>query len=450
MANCGSHSSKGKKDKRRKRKPITRRTRPYARTRFKGEYSSEWQEIHFPQVLGEPYFIGQNVSIAPSSYEEMHDIVGFKKLSFNPVHHTKYEGETQRLPSGYTQALGVVSLPGSYTPDALAWLKANVPMPPGDVLNDLAARAQEQFEESTPIDTNLAVFIAELLVAVVDIIKSLQKLIKLLVRMGTYYKYELERLLKKGLSDQDSHWLAWNFAVKPFLSDCRKLICSAEKARKRLIWLQRHNGVPTIVRNRKRDAWVPKQTEFLFDTAQDYYTGFAPPPPLIPIVVSNATPMNIYISIEEYKLDFAAQGLVLFEIPAWILEQPPAVDVIWQSMQGMFNPLEFLWELTPFSWLIDWFLTYQSKLWTNLGDISPISDAKLLESSHSLKMTCRWKLYSVHQETFEKTDLGSGSYKLYTRRPGLPYSEVSPFRVPWEWYNASILTALLTQWGRRR
>lgn len=450
MADCGSHSSKGKKKKKRAGVPKVRSQRPVARSRTKGEYSSEWQEIHFPQVVGQPYSIGQNVQIAPSRYEEMHDVAGFRKMSFNPVHHTVYEGTTERLPSGYTTALGVVSLPGSYTPDALSWLRSNVPLPPGTVLNDLAAMAFEHFEETTPVDTNLAVFIAELLVAVVDIIKSLQKLIKLLRRMGAYYKYELERLLKKGLSDQDSHWLAWNFAVKPFLSDCRKLICSAEKARKRLIWLQRHNGVPTIVRMRKQNAWQPKQTEFLFDTAQDYYTGFAPPPPLIPIVVSNATPINIYIRITEYKLDFAAQGLVLFEIPEWMLEQPPACDVVWQSMQGMFNPLEFLWELTPFSWLVDWFLSYQAKLWTNIGDISPIPDAKVLETSHSLKMTCRWELYSIHQETFEKTDLGNGSYRLYTRRPGLPFSEVLPFRIPWEWYNASILVALLSQWKRNR
>jgi len=432
--------------------PKSRRTGDVFRTRTKGTYSTEIQGVLHPLVNGpEPYIVEKPIKVVSPQWGLIIDVSGFRKFRWNPCYHFVYKGVVNRPSAQMLPPIGAVTgNPGGYTPDVLKHIRENLPWPPPEVLDDCAAMAQEHFEETTPVDTELANFIFEILLVVWGIIKNLGKLVKLLKEIWENFTKEFQRLLKKGVSETDSHWLAWNFAVRPFIDDVQKLICSAERARKRLIWLQKNNGVPTEVKLRRRSVWDPGEVVQTIGPLGDYYEGMWNPLPGGVDPTANMIPAEYKIRYIDYNIDFTAQATILFQVPPYLLEFPPACDVVWQSQQGFFNPLAIAWEQLPFSWLLDWFLSYRTKLWTKIGDLSPIPDAEILVSRHAFKVTFGWEVYVENSITNEIEVIGVGRCSMYRRSPGLPEVEASPFRIPWKWYNASILFALLSQIGRSK
>lgn len=450
----------GKRLRRKKKKQIRRkRNRPVARFRYRGDYADVLETIHHPLVTINPYYTHQVSHKPPPQREEITDTVGFVKLQWNPCHHLKYELDVGTLPDQVVDGQ-VVASPGGYSEDYLHFVRSNYPWPPGSLIDDLTTAARTHFEDLTPTDVKLANLILELLLVVKGLLRIALSISRLMSRLRIGYlaalqRFQKERLLRRaedrefGPSDE---WLAWNFAIKPFLSDIKKLVCSWEKARKRWIFLVKRSGKLTIVRFRRKNVWQPGdlgEWKFL-STFPDYYTGINPDPPLEPVLVSHASPWVVQWRVVRYELTFTCQGAVIFTMPLDVFGNPPPMRDVWLGNMGLFKPLEFLWEALPFSWLFDWCISAKAKLWTNLLNLSPIPPVDAVSACHAWKLESQFELRARHTGDGTTIPLGVGRYDVYSRSPGFPFEENQPLRVPLEWYNGSILLALLVQFKRRR
>lgn len=218
-----------------------------------------------------------------------------------------------------------------------------------------------------------------------------------------------------------------------------------DSARKRLKWLRKRNNLDTKVKFRQ-GGWSADLT---------YESGSV----LFPKALGGAAyPLPPDCSIEvEYNIKVAPSSWawVRFSIPEHLLEGWEGLGTVWAAMAGLYNPLKVAWEAVPFSWLIDWFISKRTQLQTEAANLSPLKDAKIIGAGFSLKTEVQGRLFLIGPP-FERgglvpqrIELGEFMYEAYDRRPGLPNPEVSPFRVPFKWYNVSILAALFEQKRRR-
>ena len=121
---------------------------------------------------------------------------------------------------------------------------------------------------------------------------------------------------------------------------------------------------------------------------------------------------------------------------------------------GLHNPVGIIWEAIPFSWLIDYFLSYRARLFERMYDYSPYNGAvKILRESHSFNMRMAGDVKVIHTNGISGETvyqhMGTFDYTLYNRMPGLPFHEESGlFRLPGDWYHESIIAAVF--FGTRR
>lgn len=134
----------------------------------------------------------------------------------------------------------------------------------------------------------------------------------------------------------------------------------------------------------------------------------------------------------------------------------PAVQEIrgWLSSVGLTNPLAVVWELIPFSFVIDWFLPIgeslsRTSLPRALGSMA--SAVNFHDPSFSIKSTCirtytsRYELLSGQGFTggTKPTPLITYQYTDYSRQRGWPLMETLPSSTDWTFRRSAIAGSLV-------
>lgn len=164
----------------------------------------------------------------------------------------------------------------------------------------------------------------------------------------------LARLLKskgavgalKGTGDE---FLNIQFGWKPLLQDLRDLLHVRQKLQKSLAQLRRDNG--TFVRRRGTISRLVSSSSTEF-TAQ-----------IVPTALVMASGPAVLTSLSEDVYSFS--GRFRYFIPDSILNDPP--PSLYAVLAGTRITPELAWNLTPWSWLVDWFSNFGS-LMTNISD----------------------------------------------------------------------------------
>lgn len=405
----------------------------------------------FPPVS--PYTVKVGELVSPTDYSYMVDTTGFLKCRTNPCYHFKWRFSGNGLTS-FTKLLppapgdswrSFYFIPELKPPVTWEGVLDGRALPPQSWFAGFADNASRHFTNAINPDTLIANFILEAIGTVKGIIKGLKDLSqRFVVALKTFFS---------KLKEVGDLWIAWNFAIKPFISDAKSIAKSLSKAEKRLKWLRQnnHKEVPITYRyvpyQGQLDKSLPTPCTEL-DKLRDEWGGFAN------WIGDPSETCWWELRNLETQVKGSANAVIRFDIPDEWLNHPNASAVVWASLMGLNNPAAIVWEATPWSWLIDWFIGYETRLLLLKAEIDLWPDAKILQQAHSISIKGRaevwWSGPYDRNGQIQEIFLGYVDYNLYDRRPGAPDRGSHPvFTVPWEWYNASILAAIIRQKRRR-
>lgn len=333
-------------------------------------------------------------------------------------------------------------------------LRTTVPFLSAAQMDELSVRTVEKLSQVVDSETSLLNFIIELIQACTFNVKSIEKFSSIYKRAMKLFHETLERLRKTrpDLTEKARWWLAWNFAVKPTISDLRAILCSVEAMHKKLRWLVKNNRKVVYLDYHRKDL-VPDgidPTEWVEGTwlasVIDANVSCLGPPGLEEYPNGS---FHQYVRYTDYQLAYHARSKIFLDIPEEYLKGMKGMGTLWEAMMGLHNPVGIAWEATPFSWLIDYFLSYRARLFQRLYDFNPYNQGvEVLEMGHSFTITCKGEAKHGCRipsgAVVDHTGNGGFEYSLYWRRTGVPESsEHTLFRVPGSWYQFSIIGALL-------
>lgn len=428
---------------------------PRQRTRSKTKYLTSPLTFTHVHALPQPLVEMSDIGATGLKIDDFQDVVGNIQSWQNPCMHFTAVGQLRPLydiPDG----IGGWYLECDDRPFIdPALLLQSIPQPPPQALAEFGLYARQRAISAVDAGPMVLAFIGEL-------IESLEKIIaKLILGKGFYAKIlarfesEFRRLVAKsggkvgndffdslGLYPHQA-WLAWNFAVKPFIGDLQKLFTSIGYSQKRLDWLKKRNCRPTFVRTRstldQSQCLAPGEAKRIF--VQQILVGRS-------AVIAQQVGIEYRCSQVEWKL--SSQNQVRFNIPSHLLEGPGALPYVWANYVGITNPIKSIWELVPFSWLIEWFLGYKTLLQKELTNFTALADAEHLGAVSSMKCKAFVDCFQIDGVGGE-LPLGQIKVEWYTRLEGEFDLDSAPaFKWPLGWYQASILGSLFMQWWMRR
>jgi hypothetical protein len=378
----------------------------------------------------------------------MTDTTGFLACDFNPVWHEKITTGFKPIATFQCNCGGAgpttYHFPGggAVLADPLSAARS-IALPDPQWLDDFAAKAEHHFKTAVDDTTSILNQIIELIqMCEGNILKLKEVSEKIITALKKFHRlYE----------QTGNYWLAWNFAIKPTIGDVLAIADLLKNANKRIKWLRKRNHLDTKVKYK----WGPKKIEqtvfvpFTWIETVPEPSGNPNAPP-VPWAYPLPTPENNpYFEIRfTAMLEPSSWAWVRFDIPDHLLEGDIGLGIVMTIMAGLTNPLKVAWEAVPFSWLIDWFVNWKTRLQIEAASLSQLKDAEILGTGWSLKYKIYAEVDFVCPSPYQRYELGAFVLNGFNRRPGLPYQEVSPFRVPLELYNLSILLALL--FGKRR
>jgi len=336
-------------------------------------------------------------------------------------------------------------------PDIRPYLELDFESYPKPWLEDFSAHAESHFTLAVDDKASLLNFIIEMIQMCEGNIKTLKGFLEAIPKCIARYAEYLYRNPAK-------FWLAWNFAIKPTVSDLRKFATSLSRARKRMEWLRNHNRKDTLIKYREnedeteRTIWIPVSiNEIPEDLSAPFY--------MLPLDNLGQCP-KLYV-VCKYSIRFrpSAFASVRFDIPDEFLVGDLGTGIVWSAMQGLYDPVDVAWEATPFSWLLDYFLSEKTKLERfKQFALSPLSPGTINQSMFTADVTFRgniewvmdWSHLGYPGESQKRWDAGDFQYRIYSRKPGLPKEGDWSLVVPRTWYQLSILLALVFSKRRRR
>lgn len=159
----------------------------------------------------------------------------------------------------------------------------------------------------------------------------------------------------RNFRDIGSQYLNYQFGWRPFLSDLGRFLQTADSLQSRYNFFRNNNGKPL-----KRTSTIRKTTESTVTNVSARptigATGFGGP-------VTQSSQPTITVTDTDH---IWFEGVFQFYIPD--LGYKPNLSQI-ASMFGAYPNPSVVWELVPWSWLVDWF--------SNVGDVmSNLSDSE--------------------------------------------------------------------------
>jgi hypothetical protein len=407
------------------------------------EYTALTGVIHQP---GDDVHVPFSTSIYPSSpkSKEMWDTHGYIQNWMNPCVREEWEGPCQPFPTLYDIDGPVVEFTSPYTPRDL--VRRQYPFLDADALDELALRSENAITQIVTADVSLVNFLLELIETIEGSLRGINRFKTIYERIMKNYQAALKRFLKQGIKHARAAWLAWNFAIKPFIKDLQAILCGMSSAWKKMKWLQDHNH-KVVYRDYSRtnleDLVSFDKNELIPDELfATIFKGddFA-------VFHSNGT-HHIAVRFIDLKIDYHARGKIFLDIPEGYLEGAHGLNILWSVMQGITNPIGIVWEAIPFSWLIDYFLSYRSRIWQTAYGFNPYNaGVTLLGTGHSFTIEVSGDVSHYRYfggEWHEEPGFdGAWKYKLYWRQSGLPYPDQPDYlRLPSDWYHLSIIGAV--------
>jgi len=420
--------------------------------RYRGKPKMVYREgdwVTNPAKLG--FTLGPGPRPVLFKTEELWDTHGYLQLE-NPCAHEKFElGSDPSEIRSIADSEGVIVDFNTSFLSPRDMIRGNMPCFTCTQLDELAFKSRDRITQVLPTETSIANFIIELIQMLEGNIFKIRKFSQIWVHAMQAYKRELERLLKNGTKYASAKWLAWNFAIKPALKDLKNILCSISEAYKRMKWMQDHNhkylrkhyartGLQKIMDN---DQWDPVAGK-TFQQQLAFVKG------IVPTTEGVNGPYFLEVHMDYLTIDYVANSNLFLEIPDRFLDGSYGIGILWGALMGLHNPVGILWEATPWSWLIDYFLGVRNRLFETMYDYNPYNEGvRVIGMSHSYKIKAAGSARIINTaHSFTHQELGNWVYDLYLRTPDLPFCEQSErFRVPSDWYHHSILVAIA---GQRR
>lgn len=420
---------------------MSRPKRNAHRTRHKVKFGGNEPAKLYIQLGDGPI---QKYDVVTSQYtqdwEYMKDTIGFLANDFNPCFHEKFKcnmygvrefSETDPGTEATTHWKFSPQYVGYYPKDIAPALR-KLELPISEWIDDFEASADNHFVTAVQDDVSLINFL-------IEILETLEGNIKVLLKLKELISTALKRFFDFLKKHPGKHWLAWNFAIKPTIADIIALANSFRSANKRLKWLRARNHLDTKVKYRQ-GPWKHETSIFVdLDTLQGPRQQ---PPSAFPLPFPT-TRVRCDLNIRVYP---TAWAWVRFDIPDWALEDVIGEGLVWSTVVGLMNPFKIIWEAIPFSWLIDWFRSKRNRLLDEIFNFSPLKDAEIHAKGCSFRLGIKGTMYMGDDYS---TLVGDFTYQTFVRRPGYPEVDAQPIRVPFRWYNASILASLISQKRRR-
>ena len=263
---------------------------------------------------------------------------------------------------------GYIRLPRAYASDGtsaevvfngtVGW--AGIPADPTGSL-DYTAAMNELLRDavgSMPLGVNLVVNLAEL--------ASLKTLVpSLLAGVKSVVKNKLGRKSARELAG--SH-LAYEFGLAPLISDFASMFAIREKVANRIRQLEARNGRSTRLVKRVPASVLRVPISSTFSS----YPG--------------------HTIMEKGEWIGTISGAVQATVNSFFVNDNSAQCKLWSSALGLSTPLQNIWELVPFSFVIDWFIpignTFQ-RVEDKLGQHSTVRSCQLSNFMYSEKIEAR-------------------------------------------------------------
>jgi hypothetical protein len=403
----------------------------------------EFQLVGYTDVNGvhSSYIYGLETWIRKS--EKMQDTVGFMKCDYNPCYHEKFHTAAEPL-----HELAIEKFSGVYEyytfeggglmVHNLLEVLINHDFGIGDQLDDFGVTALDHFVTTVQDENSLLNFLYECKDLCELNLKEVTKVsLKLRGAIDTFF-----RMIRKGAG----YWVAWNFAIRPTISDIHSMLTAVEKANKRLKWLREWNHRPVKVKYRENPGKIS-------GTIAVDPSWLHPVPGGTPFVLPQPVELGAELKYE-CELKLSAWAEIQFDIPDYLLDDwHLAVGMIILTQQGIYNPLKVVWEAIPFSWLIDWLTNKRVQLLKELANLSPFPPARVLQVGHTVhfkQMVGTTYIVVNEFSGIRKVEIGVFDFDRFDRRPGLPTGD-SLVRPPvLDLRQASILAGIAVNSNRRR
>jgi hypothetical protein len=430
-----------------------------------------------------------------SRWSYMVDIVGknTRWLYFKPCYHEKMASSPELRAAGFpayripvTEDMpngGVAVANPAFAPCLLDALRAALPLPDPQTQDDLAALAERHFIDYIGSSDFIA-FIGEIIEALTgNLIRLEKRFTKLTHKMqqaaNLFYAKLLEEWKRSKSTSVFDHAIslniAWHFAIKTTYKDIGNLFTSVEKAQRKLAHLRKVNHKDIDVKYCKLKAYEPPvYSDYQLDLGVWVAGVYAERPddpkhPDLPhwwVVAAKKSGMHLLLELDRYECDYFACDMVRYDIPDHLLwDTIEAIGTMASALMGMYNPWGSVWELIPYSWVVDKFRSQRSILeqWKQtycivpttldpndpnyLKGINPFPLAQMLGvGGHTWKIKSIWRVYARDYTMNTKDYLGRAAYDLYVRRPGLPTVETSglqylsrPFTDVWKSWMLSMV-----------
>lgn len=188
------------------------------------------------------------------------------------------------------------------------------PYPPSEVVGPIAGAAFQEFATQVPTQVSLGNFLYELR----DIKGMIPKI-----------QGSLARTVNGG-------FLGYQFGIKPFLSDLKKLSTAIDSVQKRLAFLRRSYGQPTRISFFRPDIYAHPNLNVRVDPAPD------------------SLGIDHQWVLTHYRCDFVARGTLVQTLQG--LDGALGFLKAASASMGFNNPAAIVWEAIPYSFVVDWFL----------------------------------------------------------------------------------------------
>jgi hypothetical protein len=217
----------------------------------------------------------------------------------------------------------------------------------------------------------------------------------------------LPKIPLKGLAEVSSRgvgseYLNYQFGIQPFLSDGSTALAAWKGANDRIKWLTRHSGE----RIRRRVSILEESQTTSTESTDTLYPIF--PPTWPGATVLNATPLKTTITSSR-SVWFSGCYSYYFK---------PAPDSFHRGTQkarliyGLDPSISTVWELLPYSWLVDWH--------ANVGQVM-----ENMSRFASDGLVMRWGYTMCHQLVKKEMSWRGGSITFFTERKTRRYG--NPF-----------------------
>lgn len=318
----------------------------------------------------------------------------------------------------------------------------NLPAPPSRIVDDLSASAEMRFFDAIPATVDIAATLLEPVLAIFDKDPDVMMKLSAKVQQGIQKMLSKRRqLIAQGHTTLSAMWISWRWGMAPLVKDIKALVDLCTEAEKKLRWLKKVAGKPTDVQFMRKDVWRPPG-DTVITVGMPWYiitdeSQTVDPLPGQP-APQDGTQIECFLKgyLTDWQLDFGATGHILVNWDT-SLDDLTALRKIKRALLGLTKPWNTVWELTPFSWLVDYFLSTRGKLErlkqtyciipTTLDPDNPDFNQGLneiplpvqLAQGHSWRLFSEWRFEFVNGDN-SVTPLGSGLVVSYTRQLGLP------------------------------